>query len=130
MFFFSKSGYIIHESAVWSSIHQRWFFLPRRASKEHYDDKADEKRAANFMFTASEDFKTIDVSTIGTLNPTHGFSSFKFVPGTNNNVIVALKSEEDGEKKATYIMVFNIDGTIIHEEMKVGDKKFEGIEFV
>jgi len=27
-------GYIIHESACWSDIHQKWFFLPRRASKE------------------------------------------------------------------------------------------------
>lgn len=104
--------------------------MPRRASKERYDDKADERRAANLLFTASEDFNTIDVSTIGKLNPTHGFSSFKFVPGTNHNVIVALKSEEDGDRKATYIMVFNIDGTILHEEMKIGDKKFEGIEFV
>lgn len=82
------------------------------------------------MFTANEDFRTIDVKTIGQLNPTHGFSSFKFVPGTNHNVIVALKSEEDGDNKATYIMVFNIDGTILYPEMKIGDKKFEGIEFV
>lgn len=82
------------------------------------------------MFTANEDFRAIDVKTIGQLNPTHGFSSFKFVPGTNHNVIVALKSEEDGDNKATYIMVFNIDGTILYPEMKVGDRKFEGIEFV
>lgn len=25
-------GYIIHESASWSDVHQKWFFLPRRAS--------------------------------------------------------------------------------------------------
>jgi len=126
----SHLGYIIHESGVWSSIHQRWFFLPRRASRERYDDQADERRATNLLFTASEDFNTIDVRTVGPLKPTHGFSSFKFVPGTNHNVIVALKSEEDGDNKATYIMVFNIDGTVLYEETKIGDKKFEGIEFV
>ena len=29
-------GYIIHESAYWSDIHKKWFFLPRRASKKRY----------------------------------------------------------------------------------------------
>ncbi len=29
-------GYIIHESAYWSDIHKKWFFLPRRASKDRY----------------------------------------------------------------------------------------------
>lgn len=27
-------GYMIHESGVWSSMHKKWFFLPRRCSKE------------------------------------------------------------------------------------------------
>ena len=27
-------GYIVHESACWSDVHEKWFFLPRRASKE------------------------------------------------------------------------------------------------
>lgn len=27
-------GYMIHESGVWSSVHKKWFFLPRRCSKE------------------------------------------------------------------------------------------------
>lgn len=27
-------GYMIHESAVWSPIHRKWYFLPRRCSKE------------------------------------------------------------------------------------------------
>lgn len=123
-------GYMIHESGVWSSVHQRWFFLPRRASTERYEEQADERRASNLMFTASDDFSKIEVTTVGELNPTHGFSSFKFVPGTHDNVIVALKSEEDGNNKASYILVFDIDGNIIYNERKVGDMKFEGIEFV
>lgn len=123
-------GYMIHESGVWSSIHQRWFFLPRRASSERYEELKDEQRASNLMLTADEEFQNIDVSHIGDLNPTHGFSSFKFIPGTNHNMIVALKSEEDGDNKATYILVFNIDGKILVPETKIGDKKFEGIEFV
>ena len=30
-------SYIIHESAVWSKIHRRWYFLPRRSSNERYE---------------------------------------------------------------------------------------------
>ena len=45
-------------------------------------------------------------------------------------MIIALKSEELEGKIATYVMVFNIDGTILFPETKIGDLKFEGIEFV
>ena len=121
---------MIHESCVWSKIHQRWIFLPRRASKERYEEKADERRASNLMLTADEDFKKIEVSHIGKLSLTHGFSSFKFIPGTNDNVILALKSEEDGDNKASYVLVFTLEGKILYSERKIGDRKYEGIEFV
>lgn len=127
---YSLPGYIIHESGVWSSVHKKWFFLPRRASTEPYDPEKDELRATNLMFIVDEDFKDIQISRIGELNPARGFSSFKFVPGTNHTVIVALKSEEVGEKKATFILVFTIDGNIICQEQLVGNKKYEGVEFV
>jgi soluble calcium-activated nucleotidase 1 len=45
-------------------------------------------------------------------------------------VIIALKSEELEGKIATYVMVFNVDGTIYYPETKIADLKFEGIEFV
>lgn len=67
---------------------------------------------------------------IGEIVPTHGYSSFKFLPGTNDKIIVALKSEEVGSKTASYITAFDIDGTIILPEIKVADHKYEGIEFV
>ena len=82
------------------------------------------------MFRANYDFEKILMSRIGPFNPTHGFSSFKFVPGTDDNVIVALKSEEDNGKIASYIMAFTLDGDIIMDEMKVGDNKYEGVEFI
>ena len=74
----------------------------------------------------------IKVSHIGELGEpaSHGYSSFKFIPGTQDKVIIALKSEELEGKIATYVMVFNIDGTILFPETKIGDLKFEGIEFV
>ena len=121
---------MIHESGVWSDIHQQWFFMPRRASTETYEEAADETRATNLLFRASEDFNHISVSKIGPLKKTIGFSSFKFIPGTDDQLIVALKSEEDGSKIASYIIGFNLDGTILLPETKIGDRKYEGIEFI
>ena len=85
-------GYVIHEAVMWSSVKQRWFFLPRRASHEKYDDQADERRATNVLLSCNEHFDDFTVTRIGKLIPTHGFSSFKFVPGTNDDAIVALRS--------------------------------------
>ncbi|EDO31276.1 predicted protein [Nematostella vectensis] len=123
-------GYIIHEAGIWSDVHQLWFFLPRRASHEMYNEKDDEHRATNALISCDEHFKSIHVRTIGKLNPTHGFSSLKFVPGTNDELIVALKTEEDKGVIRSYIMAFNLDGKVVMEETIIGNNKFEGIEFI
>ncbi|KAL0993478.1 hypothetical protein UPYG_G00108530 [Umbra pygmaea] len=123
-------GYLIHESAAWSDTLQRWFFLPRRASKERYDETADERRATNLVLSCSADFEDITVSRVGPYNPTHGFSSFKFIPNTDDQILVALKSEEDAGKIASYIMAFTLDGRILLPETKIGDVKYEGLEFI
>ncbi|XP_036409495.1 soluble calcium-activated nucleotidase 1-like isoform X2 [Megalops cyprinoides] len=123
-------GYLIHESAAWSDTLQRWFFLPRRASSEHYDETADERRGTNLVLSCSPSFQDITASRVGSLNPTHGFSSFKFVPDTDDQIVLALKSEEDAGKIATYILAFTLDGRILLPETKIGDVKYEGLEFI
>lgn len=123
-------GYLIHEAAAWSDSFQRWFFLPRRASHERYEEAADERRATNLLLSCPADFSYIKLRQVGPLNPTHGFSSFKFVPGTKDQIIVALKSEEDAGKIATYIIAFTLDGRVLMPETKIGDVKYEGLEFI
>lgn len=123
-------GYMIHESGVWSQIHKRWFFLPRRASTEKYEEKPDERRATNLLLSCSEDFGDIRVSKIGVLNPVRGYSSFKFIPGTKDEAIVALKTEEDEGRIATYITAFDLKGNILLPDTKFSDVKYEGIEFI
>ncbi|GAB1602372.1 soluble calcium-activated nucleotidase 1-like [Argonauta hians] len=123
-------GYLIHESAVWSNIHQRWFFLPRRLSREAYNEVTDERRATNILISCDENFSRIKIKYIRPLNLTHGYSSFKFVPGTRDTVIIALKSEEDNGNIASYIQSFDINGNILIPETKIGNQKFEGIEFI
>jgi len=126
----SWPGYMIHEAVGWSQRRKEWVFLPRRMSGDRYNDVTDERMGTNVMITADEAFKDLRVVTVGDRIPTHGFSSFKFVPGTKETVIVALKSEEIEGKVSSYIMVFSIDGLVIYPETKIGDRKFEGVEFV
>jgi len=59
--FTSFIGYITHEAVVWSDVHDRWFFLPRRCSKESYNDVLDETRGCNVMITADDAFTNIKV---------------------------------------------------------------------
>jgi len=47
-----------------------------------------------------------------------------------DEVMVALKSEEDEGRIASYILVFDMEGRILLPETKIGDRKFEGLEFV
>lgn len=124
------TGYLIHESGMWSEVHKQWFFLPRRASTETYTETDDEHRAANILFRTDEAFSGIEMSRVGEFSLTHGFSSFKFIPGTKDRVIVALKSEEDKGKIASFITVFNLDGDVILDEINIGEHKYEGIEFI
>jgi len=95
-----------------------------------YSEKSDERKGTNIILLADEDFNTVKVKTVGQIVPTHGFSSFKWIPDTKDQLIVALKSEEVEGKTATYIMVFDIEGNIILPETKMGDHKYEGIEFL
>ena len=126
-------GYMIHEAIAWSPHRKQWVILPRRVSKKPYDENEDERRGSNTVILASEDFSEIEVRHITTLTPTRGFSEFKFLPGSKDSVIVALKSEENEEEKTqnSYIMVFNLDGTMLMEETEIpGKMKFEGLEFM
>lgn len=59
-----------------------------------------------------------------------GFSSFKFLPGSEDSIIIALKSEENEGTMATYVTAFTIDGVTLLPDIKVSEQKFEGIEFV
>lgn len=82
------------------------------------------------MLSCPADFSSISVQRVGPFNPTHGFSSFKFVPDTDDQIILALKSEEDAGKIATYITAFTLDGRVLMPETKIGDVKYEGLEFI
>lgn len=124
-------GYMIHESGMWSDIHKRWYFLPRRCSRDRYNETRDEHMGCNYLISADETFSDIKPKKVGKLIPTHGFSSFKFIPGTDDNLVVAIKTEELNGKTSTYITAFSLDGDILLKEEKVPTNyKYEGLEFI
>ncbi|KAF8381418.1 apy-1 [Pristionchus pacificus] len=128
-------GYMVHEAVQWSDVHKKWFFLPRRVSRETYDEDADEGRGSNVMVVADEYFRSPpEVTRIGTNDEpsTRGFAAFQFVPNTNDELIIALKSEEkDGHPVGSYVTVFHISGRILlHEQQLHGAYKFEGLAIV
>lgn len=127
-----KIGYLIHEAAMWSEVHGQWFFLPRRASTEVYTEEDDERRATNILFRCDEFFRSIRMEQLGQKHHTRGFSSFKFIPNSGDGLIVALKSEEDQGRITSYIVAFDLNnhGKTLMAETKIGDVKFEGIEFI
>jgi soluble calcium-activated nucleotidase 1 len=57
-------GYMTHEAVVWSDIHQRWFFLPRKASIDPFDQSTDEQKATNVLLSATPAFDDIKVKAI------------------------------------------------------------------
>lgn len=125
----SNPGYLIHEAVRFHPALRRWYFLPRRVSTEAYNDALDEKRGANVVISTNEQFEDIKISHIGPQIATRGFSSFAFVPFREHEV-VALKTEEYDGNIATYISVFNLHGEVLLAEDKIGDVKYEGVEFL
>lgn len=128
-------GYLVHEAGVWSTIHKKWFFLPRRCSKEEYDFVKDDYRGCDVIISATEDFEQDKIEVVKltkfTFKPEYGFSTFKFVPGTEDKVIVALMTEELREKHATHILAFTITGDVVMPIQKIDDQyKYEGIEIL
>jgi len=123
-------GYLIHEAVRFNPVKRRWYFLPRRVSTEMYNDVLDERRGSNTVISTSEHFDDMKVFHLGEKIPSHGFSAFAFVPYREHE-IVALKTEELDGSIATYITAFDLDdGRVLLSETKIGDIKFEGIEFL
>lgn len=134
-------GYLIHEAAVWSDLAHHWYFLPRRASKDKYDEVLDEKRGTNILLTADNNFTAVtNAGVVGPLVETHGFSSVKLLPlpadvsiePKGSEIAIAIKSEEENDSISTFVIIFRLpDRQILLPETRISSKrKFEGIEFI
>lgn len=130
---------MIHEAIMFDEIHRKWVVLPRRVSSEKYDEKLDERRGSNLVMVLDEDFTRVERKfPVGPAIPLRGWSSFAFLPKSNNDLVVALRTEEEENKvtgrafQRSFITVFRMsDGAELMEQTGVpGNFKFEGVEFL
>lgn len=138
----SFPGYLMHEAVLWSQQRKEWIFLPRRLSKDAFDPEKNERRGSNTVILASDDFKNISVVSIEGLKDAtglRGFSSAKFVPGTNDRIVAAIRTIEvetgktpgKGRETASFISVFEVaTGRMLIAERNFSAKKFEGLVFL
>lgn len=131
------------EAILWSDHLKKWVFLPRRISSTMYDEVEDERKGSNRVVLVNEKFTEGDVVEIKMkttdMDPLHGFSTFAFVPGTNDRHALAVRSVEENCtgaledcKQRSYLMVFDVlTGEVLMDEVEIDmAEKFEGIEFV
>ena len=125
----SLPGYLVHEAACFNPMDRKWYFMPRRESREVYDDEKDEERGSNLVIVMDENLKKISSMRVGDLNPQHGFSSCKFLPYREGE-FVALKSMEYKDIIKTFITVMNVKGEVLLPETEFATAKYEGVEFI
>ena len=101
----------------------------RKVSQDPFHEPRDEReKGNNFLSEADEDSRRINTRPVGPLTPDRGPSSLKLLPGRPTE-FVYMKSVEIGGRTESWIGAASLDGTLLAEEMKIGDFKCEGIEF-
>ncbi|KIH56681.1 Apyrase [Ancylostoma duodenale] len=128
-------SYLTHEAVQWSETLQIWLFLPRKASQTPYVKREDETKGSNILIRGNKDLSKFITAYIGGKNvkhPDRGFAAFDFIPGTEDRLIVAIKTKEvQDSDPESYITVFGINGIVLLEDQKLeGNFKFEKIYFV
>jgi len=120
---------MIHESGQWSSSHQKWFFLPRKLSREVYDEVKDQAKCVNLILACGDGGSDVAAATYLEPQRAHrGCSDFFFVPGTNDTHIFLIRTEEtiNGDL-ATLASVIDVTGAVLMEETQfAAGRKFEG----
>ena len=129
------------EAILWSAHLQQWVFLPRRISSTQYDENEDERKGGTKLVLVDEKFTKAKVVQIDLeTDPLRGFSSFAFVPGTQDRHAIAIRSVEEnctGDlsvcKQRSYFSVFDVvtgEKLVDAEKQYTEGMKFEGVEFV
>uniref|UniRef100_A0A8D9B3X9 Apyrase n=1 Tax=Cacopsylla melanoneura TaxID=428564 RepID=A0A8D9B3X9_9HEMI len=124
-------GYITHEAVTWSDIQRKWFFAPRKCSAKPFSAETVDTVGSNLLINCDENFNNIQVIEVGEDKPSRGFSSVKFLPHSDDTIIVALKTYEDEKSYQTFITVFGINGKIFLPDTQISkEDKYEGLEFL
>lgn len=122
-------GYLLHEAVCYNPANKLWYFMPRRESKEEYNEVKDEERGTNLVIAMDEEFNVVSTKRYGTLDLKRGTSSCKFIPYRENEFVSIQTMEFKGEIKS-YITVMNLDGEILLPATEFSSNKYEGVEFI
>eukprot|EP00930_Biecheleria_cincta_P002325 TRINITY_DN103336_c0_g1_i1.p1 TRINITY_DN103336_c0_g1~~TRINITY_DN103336_c0_g1_i1.p1 ORF type:complete len:426 (+),score=75.85 TRINITY_DN103336_c0_g1_i1:161-1438(+) len=125
------AGYMVHESARWSDVHKMWFFLPRKLSRQAYDETIDAGKCVNLMLAAPENPSESDVimQSYLTMSPQRGCSDFVFIPGTGDCHILVIRTNESLDNElSTLVSVIDLEANVLMPEQLIAkDRKFEGL---
>eukprot|EP00928_Gymnodinium_smaydae_P019922 TRINITY_DN1767_c0_g2_i1.p1 TRINITY_DN1767_c0_g2~~TRINITY_DN1767_c0_g2_i1.p1 ORF type:complete len:421 (+),score=55.34 TRINITY_DN1767_c0_g2_i1:64-1326(+) len=128
------SGYMIHEAVRWSDIHHMWFFLPRKLSREPYDEAKDASKCVNLMLALQDGATTADVmmQPYLTMSSTRGCSDFAFVPGTKDCHILIIRTEKAADGVvSTFAAVVDLQANVLMtERLLANHRKFEGVAWI
>ena len=79
------AGYMIHEGGRWSDVHANWLFMPRKLSREVYDEIKDASKCVNLMMACPDppaaDGTDVAMQEYLEFADLRGCSDFLFVPG-------------------------------------------------
>merc|ERR1719353_629056 len=105
--------------------------MPRKLSRELYNEIKDASKCVNLMLTMPEepaaDGSNVAMQEYLTFHDLRGCSDFFFVPGTNDCHIFVLRTEEtlDGVI-TTYGSVIDLTTKVLMEELTIAqERKFE-----
>jgi soluble calcium-activated nucleotidase 1 len=134
-------GYIIIEACRWSSALNRWVFLPRRISRDAYDEVKDERMGGREMVLVDEGFSSSQIVKLAldSADPLKGFSTFAFVPNSGDRHALAVRSVEENcvdftpqcQQRSYFVVIDVQTGEQLSDEVQYPDNvKYEGLEFV
>ena len=112
----SKKGYLAHESGLWSEIHQRYFFAPRKFSTQKRTKKVDPTNGTNLLISCDENFENMIIRNVLDLIPLHGISDMAFVPNSGDTEFITTRTIEDGDRVESFIAVFDLLGNVLFPE--------------
>eukprot|EP00051_Salpingoeca_urceolata_P031774 m.12887 g.12887 ORF g.12887 m.12887 type:complete len:362 (+) comp4388_c0_seq2:315-1400(+) len=130
-----EKGYVTHEAALWSEVHNLWFFFPRRVSTQPWSVKGDAHSSSNILVAVSED-NTTGLGGFGKVHtrevlkriPTRGCADLTFVPNSGESEIVCVRTYEVKDRMESYVSVFDLGGQVLLRETRVlSGLKLEGI---
>lgn len=124
-------GYLTHEGALWSDIHQRWFFVPRKiAYHSKYDFGQDPADHAAILMSCTDKFTDIRIVPYKVEDKVgHGCSDLAFVEGSGDTEIICTRTIETPELTRTWLCIFDITGKMLLDELPLQEGiKYEGVE--